>query len=103
VDPSGIGALTLLTVASVPGLYSGILPDHLTIGEAAVDAGRAEAARDVVHRGMRQATGLSVLLGLGTSIIAKKPWPLLGVLLICGWMLWQYERYLRPACVTAEC
>lgn len=96
MDPSGIGALTLLTVASVPGLYSGLLPDHMTIGEAAADDGRCEGARVAVHKGLRQATGLSLLLGLGTSIIARKPWPLLGCAVIAAYLVWAYERCLRP-------
>lgn len=96
METSGIGALTLLTVASVPGLYSGLLPDHMSITEAASDSGRYDRARSSVHHGLRQATGLSILLGLGTSIIARKPWPLIGCVAISAYLVWQYEKCLHP-------
>jgi hypothetical protein len=89
-------ALTVLVVAEVPNFWSGFLPSLFTI--ATFSAGsekKQQHTKTWIRRGEVQALGLSVALGIAASILAEEPWPFIGVLMICAYLLYQYESALR--------
>ena len=89
-------ALTVLTVAEVPNFWSGFLPSLFTIATfSGGDDQKAEHTKRWIRRGEIQATGLSLALGIAASLLARKPWPFLGVILLICYLAWQYENALR--------
>lgn len=89
-------ALTVLVVSEVPNFWSGFLPSLFTIATfSGGDAAKVAHTRMWIRRGEIQATGLSILLGLSASILAKKPWPFIGVVLLVFYLAYQYEHALR--------
>lgn len=89
-------ALTVLVVAEVPNFWSGFLPSLFTIATfSGGDPDKAAHTKRWIRRGEIQATGLSVALGISASILAEEPWPFIGVLLLIGYLAWQYEHALR--------
>lgn len=89
-------ALTVLVVSEVPNFWSGFLPSLFTIATfSGGDADKAAHTKKWIRRGEVQATGLSISLGIAASLLAEEPWPFIGVLILCGYLLYQYEHALR--------
>ncbi len=89
-------ALTVLVVSEVPNFWSGFLPSLFTIATfSGGDEAKAAHTRTWIRRGEIQATGLSLILGISASILAKKPWPFIGVVLLVCYLAYQYEVALR--------
>lgn len=89
-------ALTVLVVSEVPNFWSGFLPSLFTIATfSGGDAEKAIHTKRWIRRGEIQATGLSVALGISASLLAKKPWPFIGVMLLVAYLAYQYEHALR--------
>lgn len=89
-------ALTVLVVSEVPNFWSGFLPSLFTIATfSGGDERKQQHTKSWIRRGEIQALGLSIALGIAASILAEEPWPFIGVLLISGYLIWQYEAALR--------
>lgn len=89
-------ALTVLVVAEVPNFWSGFLPSLFTIATfSGGDAEKANHTKMWIRRGEIQALMLSVGLGIAAAVLAEEPWPFLGVLFMCGYLLYQYEDALK--------
>lgn len=89
-------ALTILTIAEVPNFWSGFLPSLFTIATfSAGDDEKVQHTKLWIRRGEVQASVMSVALGVAASVIAKSPLPFLGVLLIMGYLIFQYENALK--------
>lgn len=94
-----ITALTVLTVAEIPNFWSGFLPSLFTIATfSGGDAEKVRHTRAWIRRGEMQAAGLSIALGIGASILAEEPWPILGTLGMIAYLAWQYECALKKGC-----
>lgn len=88
-------ALFLLSVSETPNFYSGFLPSLFTIATfTGDDEAKAEHTKRWIRRGEIQATGMSITVGVATSILAKSPMPIFGIAIMCAYLLWQYERAL---------
>ena len=89
-------ALTVLVVAEVPNFWSGFLPSLFTIATfSGGDEAKLEHTKRWIRRGEIQATGLSIALGISASLLAGEPWPFIGVLLLIGYLAYQYENALK--------
>lgn len=89
-------ALTVLVVSEVPNFWSGFLPSLFTIATfSGGDEEKAQHTKQWIRRGEIQATGLSIALGISASLLARKPWPFIGVLLLCFYLAYQYEHALK--------
>lgn len=89
-------ALTVLVVAEVPNFWSGFLPSLFTIATfSGGDEKKAAHTKSWIRRGEVQALGLSVALGIAAAILAEEPWPFIGVIVMCLYLVWQYEDALR--------
>jgi hypothetical protein len=89
-------ALTVLVVSEVPNFWSGFLPSLFTIATFSGGDERKQAhTKSWIRRGEIQALGLSIALGIAAAILAEEPWPFIGVLFICGYLIYQYEAALR--------
>lgn len=89
-------ALTVLVVSEVPNFWSGFLPSLFTIATfSGGDDEKAHHTKHWIRRGEIQATGLSLALGISASLLAKKPWPFIGVVFLVLYLAWQYEHALR--------
>lgn len=86
-------ALTILTIAEVPNFFSGLLPSLFTIGH--FSSGESSEALYWIRRGEVNALGLSILLGVGASLVSKSWMPLFGVLGMSGFLIYHYEHALR--------
>lgn len=90
----GLG-LAVLVWFEIPNMYSGLLPSLFTISTfTGGDEAKREHAKRWIRRGEIQATAMSLVLGAAASALARKPWPFLGSLVMCGYLLWQYESAL---------
>lgn len=84
-------ALTILTITQVPSFWSGFLPSLYEVG------GSEENCDEKCYwtrRAEINALGLSITLGVGTSIVAKSWLPLTGAVLMSAYLLYQYEHAL---------
>lgn len=89
-------ALTVLVIAEIPNFWSGFLPSLFTIATFSKgDADKMEHTRKWIRRGEIQATGLSLALGIGSSLLSGEPWPFIGTLAMVAYLAWQYERALK--------
>lgn len=87
--------LFLLSVSEVPNFYSGFLPSLFTIATfSGDDEEKKEHTKRWIRRGEMQATGMAITVGVATSILADSPVPIIGVAVMCAYLLWQYERAL---------
>ena len=88
-------ALFVMVVAEIPNFYSGFLPSFFTIATFSGNSGQAAHTRTWIRRGEIQATGLAAGLGFATSILIAEAWPFIGTMLMCGYLVSQYEHALR--------
>jgi hypothetical protein len=86
-------ALTLLVIAEVPNMFSGLLPSLFTIGTFTDDSDADTLYW--IRRGEVNALGLSLTLGLGASIISKQAMPFIGTALMSAFLIYHYEHALR--------
>lgn len=86
-------ALTILTIAEIPNFWSGFLPSLFTIGHFSSD--ESGEACYWIRRGEANALGLSLALGTGASLVSKSYLPLAGTILMCGFLIYQYEHALK--------
>ncbi len=93
-------ALFVMVVAEIPNFYSGFLPSFFTIATFSGSQGQAEHTRRWIRRGEIQATGLATGLGIATSLLIGEAWPVIGTLLMCGYLVSQYEHALRQGLST---
>ena len=88
-------ALFLLAVSETPNFYSGFLPSLFTIATfSGDDDAKAEHTKTWIRRGEIQATGMSLTVGIATSLLSGSVWPLIGIAVMSAYLLWQYERAL---------
>lgn len=91
----GLG-LAVLVWFEIPNMYSGLLPSLFTISTfTGGDEAKREHAKRWIRKGEIQATAMSLTLGAGASALSRTPWPFLGSLAMCAYLLWQYEGALR--------
>jgi hypothetical protein len=83
-------------IAEVPNFWSGFLPSLFTIATfSGGDKDKAAHTKRWIRRGEIQATGLSLALGIAASLLAEDPWPFVGVMLMIGYLGYQYEHALK--------
>lgn len=86
----------LLAVGEAPNFYAGFLPSLFTIATFTGEGeNKANHTKRWIRRGEVQATGVTILVGAATSLISESPWPLVGMLLMATYLLYQYEYALR--------
>lgn len=89
-------ALFVLVMDGVPNYWSGFLPSLFTIATfSGGDEAKTAHTREWIRRGEIQAVALSLTLGAATSMLSEEPWPLVGAIIMCGYLAWQYENALR--------
>ena len=81
----------LMALAEAFNVYGALNSSPWTAENFGADPDKARSCRQYVL----QADVVNVALGIGTSIISKTPWPLLGILLITVYMHYMYERALK--------
>lgn len=81
-------ALTVMTVVQVPNFWDAFLPP---LGAMAHDGPYSRAS---IRKGEMNALALSLAFGIAASALVQEPWPLLGVAVICAYMLYSYEQAL---------
>lgn len=86
-------ALTLLVIAEVPNMFSGLLPSLFTIGTFS-DNQDADTLY-WIRRGEVNALALSLTLGLGASIISGQALPFVGCVLMSAFLIFHYEYALK--------
>lgn len=89
-------ALGIMVMDGVPNFWSGFLPSLFTIATfSGGDADKAAHTKKWIRRGEYQAVTLSLTLGIAASVLVEEPWPILGVILMCAYLAYQYEHALR--------
>jgi hypothetical protein len=86
-------ALAIITIAEVPNFFSGLLPSLFTIGHFSND--ESEESIYWIRRGEINALGLSLALGLGSSLLSKSAAPFIGSVLMSAFLIYHYETALR--------
>lgn len=89
-------ALTLMALAEGFNVYGALNSSPWTAENFGADPDKARSCRHYVL----QADAVNVALGIGTSLIARNPWPLVGLLIITVYMHLAYERALRKGAVA---
>lgn len=89
-------ALFVMVIAEIPNFFSGFLPSLFTIATFSKgDPEKMAHTKVWIRRGEIQSTGMSVMLGAATALLAAEAWPFIGAILMCGYLINQYERALR--------
>lgn len=85
-----------MVVAEIPNFYSGFLPSLFTIATFSKgDEEKMAHTKRWIRRGEAQSTGMSVMLGAATALLVGEAWPFIGALLMCAYLIYQYENALR--------
>jgi hypothetical protein len=88
----------LMALAEAFNVYGALNSSPWTAENFGADPEKAASCRRYVI----QADIVNVALGVGTSIIAKAPWPLLGILAITVYMHYMYERALKKGAAAGS-
>lgn len=83
--------LAILAAAEVPNFLAGMMPSLMTIRTFADDPEQLRALR----RGEVVGSALALGVGLGASLIAESPIPLLASGGVLAVLLYEYERAMR--------
>ena len=83
--------LTILAMSEVPNFLAGMLPSLMTIQRFGADDGDVSALR----KGEIIGSVLALGVGLGATLVADSPLPLIGTVLILVIMLAAYEHAIR--------
>lgn len=83
--------LTILAAAEVPNFLAGMMPSLMTIRTFADDPEQLRALR----RGEVVGSALSLAVGLGASLVAESPAPMLASVAVLAVLLYEYERAMR--------
>ena len=88
---AGGAGLFILAMGEVPNYFSGALPSWMTIRRFAADE------RDAGTLRIAEVTSsvFAILVGIGASLIARSPWPLVGTLAAVVYMVVGYEWAIR--------
>lgn len=86
-------ALTVLTIAEIPNMYSGMLPSLWTIGH--FSGTEREEALYWIRRGEIIATAMALALGFAASYFSRTNLPVIGSIAMAGFLLLNYEHALR--------
>jgi hypothetical protein len=97
-DTSASAGIFLMALAEAFNVYGALNSSPWTAENFGADPEKAKSCRQYVL----QADAVNVALGVGTSLIAKNPWPLLGILLITVYMHWMYERALKKGAAAGS-
>ncbi|MHB1472485.1 MAG: hypothetical protein ACYCV4_02480 [Dermatophilaceae bacterium] len=93
MDPllaAGAG-LFILAMGEVPNYYSGVLPSWMTIRRFAAD----ERDSSTLRIGMVAASVFALGIGVGASLLAHSPWPLVGTVIGATFLVVGYEWAIR--------
>jgi hypothetical protein len=97
-DSGAAAGIFLMALAEAFNVYGALNSSPWTAENFGADPEKARSCRQYVL----QADAVNVALGVGTSLIAKNPWPLLGILLITVYMHWMYERALKKGAAAGS-
>lgn len=93
---SAAAGIFLMALAEAFNVYGALNSSPWTAENFGADAEKAASCRKYVL----QADLVNVALGVGTSLVAENPWPLIGIGLITVYMHWMYEKALRKGAVA---
>jgi hypothetical protein len=97
-DTAAGAGIFLMALAEAFNVYGALNSSPWTAENFGADPEKARSCRSYVI----QADIVNVALGVGTSIIAKAPWPLLGILAITVYMHYMYERALKKGATAGS-
>lgn len=97
-NSSATAGIFLMALAEAFNVYGALNSSPWTAENFGADPEKARSCR----RYVLQADAVNVALGVGTSLIAKNPWPLIGILLITIYMHMMYEKALRKGAVAGS-
>lgn len=86
----------LMALAEAFNVYGALNSSPWTAENFGADPEKAASCR----RYVLQADAVNIALGVGTSLISKTPWPLLGILAITVYMHAMYDRALKKGAVA---
>lgn len=92
-EAAALAGLSIMAAAEVPNFLAGLLPSTMTIGRFAADP----VDRASLRRSEFVGSGLAVAVGVGASLIARSPLPLILTLGVLAVLLYEYERAIRRA------
>ena len=92
------GALFLMALAEAFNVYGALNSSPWTAENFGADPEKARSCRHYVLR----ADAVNLALGVGTSLITKSPWPLLGIGAITVYMHYMYERALKKGAAAGS-
>ena len=92
------GALFLMALAEAFNVYGALNSSPWTAENFGADPEKARSCRQYVLR----ADAVNIALGVGTSLISKSPWPLLGIGAITIYMHYMYERALKKGAAAGS-
>lgn len=93
---SAAAGIFLMALAEAFNVYGALNSSPWTAENFGADPEKARSCRKYVL----QADLVNVALGVGTSLVAENPWPLIGIGLITVYMHWMYEKALKKGAVA---
>lgn len=93
---SGIIGISILAAGDAANFYSGALPSFFTISSDFFQKGGSQKGNvKRIRQGEILATGLSLSVGLGASLVAGNWLPLVATSVVCAVLIAGYEFALR--------
>ena len=91
MDDSAVAGVTIGVMTAAVALFGTALPPAHTL----VDQAPTPAFVGRVQSSCMRAAPVAVGLGVAGAVLVRSPWPVVGVLVVVGWMWWQYEDAAR--------
>jgi hypothetical protein len=98
VDTAASAGLFLMAVGEAFNVYGAMNSSPWTAENFGADPDKAASCRKYVMK----ANIANVGLGIGASLVARSPWPLVGILVITVYMHCQYEKALTRGAVSGS-
>jgi hypothetical protein len=95
-NKSAEAGIFLMALAEAFNVYGALNSSPWTAENFGADPEKAKSCRAYVL----QADLVNLALGVGTSLVAENPWPLIGIGLITVYMHWMYEKALKKGAVA---
>lgn len=90
-ERTAAAGIFLMALAEAFNVYGALNSSPWTAENFGADPEKAKSCRHYVL----QADIVNIALGIGSSLVAKSPWPFLGIAVITVYMHYCYERALR--------
>ncbi len=96
MDNAAVVGVTVATAGLAAGMVGRVLPPMHEIRGTAPELAVAPVREQLGRTG-----AVVLILGIGASILSRSVWPVVGVVAVCGWLVFEYDTAARTGVPAA--